>query len=116
MSNDWQKAARAYQTAASHRTLREQEADVFRRANAALKVARNGSVVDQSRALADNRRLWLTVHQLLVDPANELPDALRSSIIAVGRTVRREMDKAAPDYEFLIEVNENIATGLSRAA
>jgi flagellar biosynthesis activator protein FlaF len=116
MSNAWQNAANAYQAAASRRGLREQEADVFRRANAALKVARVGSVVDQSRALADNRRLWLTVHQVLVDPENALPEPLRASMIAVGRTVRREMDKPVPDYGFLIEVNENIAAGLSSSA
>ena len=116
MTRAWQNAANAYGAAASRRSLREQEADVFRRANVALKVARDGSVTEQARALADNRRLWLTVHQLLIDPANALPESLRASVIAIGRTVRREMDKPKPDYEFLIEVNENIAAGLSHAA
>ena len=113
MSTTWQNATSAYRAAASHRSLRAQEADVFRRANAALKLARNGSTMDKARAIADNRRLWLTVHSLLIDPANALPDGLRASIISVGRAVRREMEKPAPDFEFLIEVNENIAAGLA---
>jgi len=113
MNNAWQNAATAYRAAASHRSPRAQEADVFRRANAALKGARDGDATDKARAISDNRRLWLAVHSVLIDPANALPEALRASIISVGRTVRREMEKPAPDFAFLIEVNENIAVGLA---
>jgi flagellar biosynthesis regulator FlaF len=107
------QATRAYAAAATHRSQREQEADVFRRATGALKAARNGNALQQIRALADNRRLWMTVHDLMRDPDNTLASGLRAAIISVGLTVQREMDLDSPNFAFLIEINENFATGLS---
>ena len=65
------------------------------------------------RALADNRRLWMTVHDLMRDPDNSLPAQLRASIVSVGLAVQREMDRDSPDFDFLIAINENFAAGLS---
>jgi flagellar biosynthesis regulator FlaF len=107
------QAVRAYESAATHRSAREQEADVFRRAIGALKAARDGNAIQQVRALADNRRLWMTVHDLMLDPSNGLPANLRGAIISVGLTVQREMDNDSPDFSFLLEVNESFAAGLS---
>ncbi len=107
------RAARAYQASADNRSLRAQEADVFMRANGALRSALAGSDLDRVRALADNRRLWLTVVGVVMDPDNKLPAPLRASIVSVGRSVQREMDASAPDLDFLIAVNENIVSGLS---
>jgi len=107
------EAMRAYEAAAMHRSQREQEADVFRRAIGALKAAREGNAIQRVRALADNRRLWMTVHDLMRDPDSGLPPELRASIISVGLTVQREMDRDQPDFGFLIAVNENFAAGLS---
>jgi flagellar biosynthesis regulator FlaF len=107
------QAARAYEAASVHRSPREQEADIFRRAIGALKAARDAGPVQRVRALADNRRLWMAVGDLMRDPANALPITLRASIISVGLAVEREMDREQPDFAFLIEVNENIAAGLS---
>ena len=106
------QAARAYEAAATHRSQRQQEADVFRRAIGALKAARNGDAIRRVRALADNRRLWMVLADLLRDPENALPVALRASILSVGLAVQREMDRDAPDFGFLIAVNENLAAGL----
>ena len=111
--NAMMKAARAYQASADNRTVRAQEADVFHRANGALRAAQSGSHTDQVRAIADNRRLWLTVVGLMQDPENQLPSVIRASIVSVGRSVQREMDTPSPDFGFLISVNENIAAGLS---
>lgn len=107
------QAARAYEAASVHRSPREQEADIFRRAIGALRAARDAGPVQRVRALADNRRLWMAVGDLMRDPANALPITLRASIISVGMAVEREMDREQPDFAFLIEVNENIAAGLS---
>jgi flagellar protein FlaF len=107
------QAARAYETAATHRSQRQQEADVFRRAIGALKVARDAGPLPRIQAIADNRRLWLTVADLMRDPMNSLPQDLRASIVSVGLAVQREMDSNSPDFDFLIAVNENIAAGLS---
>lgn len=107
------QAARAYQTSASFRGMREQEADVFRRANGAIMAAKDGGAIARVRALADNRRLWSMVISLLTDPENALPESLRASIISVGRAVQREMDRETPDLDFLISINENLAAGLS---
>ena len=106
-------AARAYQASADSRSLRAQEADVFMRANGALRTARGGTEIDRVRALADTRRLWLTVVGVVMAPDNRLPAPLRASIVSVGRSVQREMDAASPDLDFLIAVNENLVAGLT---
>ena len=72
--------------------------------------------MDRVRALADNRRLWLTLSALMKDPENPLPPVLRAGIISVGLAVEREMDKGSPDMSFLISINENITAGLAREA
>jgi flagellar protein FlaF len=107
------QATRAYTASAAHRSLREQEADVFRRANSALRGGAGSGPLGRVRALADNNRLWTTVLDLLRDPENPMPEALRANIISVGLTVQREMQETSPNFEFLISINENIAAGLS---
>jgi flagellar protein FlaF len=108
------QAIRAYASAAEHRSLREQEADVFRGVTAALRRARESDKrIARVRALADNDRLWITIIGLVSDPTNALPDSLRASIISVGLTVQREMQRESPNFDFLIAVNENLAAGLS---
>lgn len=116
MQNGMEHAMRAYAASSAHRSPREQEADVFRRAVTALRVGRVGNPVLQVRALADNARLWTTVIDLMRDPANGLPADLRASIVSVGMAVQREMQRDAPDFDFLIGVNEDIAAGLSGQA
>jgi flagellar biosynthesis regulator FlaF len=53
------------------------------------------------------------VADLMRDPDNALPEALRASIISVARCVQREMDGDTPDFDFLITINENFAAGLA---
>jgi len=107
------RAIQAYRTASRYRSQRDQEADVFHHAIAALKGAKDAAAIRKVRALADNRRLWMMVSDLLRDPANALPEPLKASILSVGMTVQREMDQDMPDFDFLISINENIAAGLS---
>lgn len=107
------QAALAYKAASVHRSQRAQEADVFRRATGALKAGQNASPVARVRALADNRRLWAAVQDLMRDPANPLPETLRAQILSVSLTVHREMDREKPDVDFLISINEHMAAGLS---
>lgn len=106
-------AARAYDAAANHRSQRAQEADVFLRVTGALKSAREAGSLQRIHAIADNRRLWITVTDLMRDPLNSLPQELRAGIVSVGLAVQREMDRGSPDFDFLIAINENIAAGLS---
>jgi flagellar biosynthesis activator protein FlaF len=106
-------AINAYQAASGHRSQREQEAEVFLMANRGLRSARDGAPLQRVQALADNRRLWLAVTDLMRDPLNALPQDLRASILAVGMTVRREMDQDPPDLDFLIEINDQLAGGLT---
>lgn len=113
MQNGMEMARRAYAASAAHRSPREQEAEVFRRAVAALRNGRGGNPVMQVRALADNARLWTAVIDLMRDPENALPPGLRASIVSVGLAVQREMQRDSPDFDFLIGVNEDIAAGLS---
>ena len=106
-------AARAYAVAATHRTLREQEADVFRRASAALRRAREGGETAGARAVADNDRLWTLVIDLVRDPSNSLPAPLRAAIASVGLVVQRELRGRDPDLEFIAAMNDDIARGLA---
>jgi flagellar biosynthesis regulator FlaF len=109
------QATRAYESASVFRSQREQEADVFRRVIGALRASRNAGPIARVRALADNRRLWTTVSDLMRDSGSALGQELRAAIISVGITVQREMDLDQPDFDFLISINENIAAGLSGA-
>lgn len=111
MQNSMRNATQAYAASTSRRSPRAQEADVFRYANAMLRRAESEAA--QARALADNRRLWTTVIDLMKDPSNALPMELRASIVSVGLSVQREMERSRPDLEFLIAVNEDIAAGLA---
>jgi flagellar biosynthesis regulator FlaF len=110
----FQEAARAYAASARRRSVREQEADVFRHVNGGLRRARDTAGPARVRALADMVRLWNAVIDLVRDPENQLPADLRAAIISVGIAARREAQSDDPDIEFLISINENIAAGLSR--
>ena len=103
----------AYRATAGRRTQKEQDADVFRRANAALRQAVGADEIVQIRALADNSTLWTAVIDLLRDQDNPLPPALKGSMISVGLTVQREMRAPKPDFAFLIGINDQIAAGLA---
>jgi len=107
-------AIRAYGATRAAMDPRLQEADVFRRVTGSLRAAASGTEGDMRRvrAIADNRRLWLAVESALGHPANALPERLRADLISLGRAVRREMDEPAPDFGFLIDVNEQVAAGL----
>ncbi len=106
------QASRAYRAAASHRSLREQEAEVFRLVNARLRTARDKDVLTRVKAICDNRRLWGAVMDLARDPTNALPAPLKASLVSVALAVRREMDAGDPDLDMLISINEAIAAGL----
>ncbi len=106
-------ATRAYAAASANRTARQQEADVFRHVIAKLQAARLAEPIVRVRALADNRRLWSIVSDLLRDDTNSLPPETRAGIVSIGRTVHREMETDEPNFDFLIAINKNIADGLS---
>jgi flagellar biosynthesis regulator FlaF len=105
-------AVNAYQASSAHRDPRDQEAEVFQWANGSLRAARDANPIARVRAVADNRRLWTAVIDLVRNPSNVLPDELRASIASVGIAVQREMDRDAPDFDFLININDSFALGL----
>jgi flagellar biosynthesis regulator FlaF len=106
-------ASRAYANASVNRTTREQEADIFRLVIARLQAARLAGPTARVRALADNRRLWTMVSDLVRDAGNPLPPETRAGIMSIGLTVQREMDADEPNFDFLIAINKNMADGLS---
>ena len=106
-------ASRRYGTTQQTRSLREQEADVFRRVNYGLKAALNADAVDQARAIADNRRLWMALEAVVIHPANQLPEALKGSILNLISTVQKKMDLKTRDIPFLITMNEQMIAELS---
>lgn len=107
------RAFRAYASANAQRSPREQEADLFRLVSRRLRTARDGDELDRVRALADNARLWMATSGSLQDPANRLPPETRAGIVSIGHAVGRAMASANPDFNFLISVNDTMASGLS---
>ena len=105
-------ARRAYQMTRQVMDPREQEADVFRRVTGALKAALEQEGIARARAVADNRRLWIALDASLRHPANQLPQQTKLTMLQVGRAVLREMENTSPDLPFLIEINEQMASGL----
>lgn len=106
-------AARAYATAAVNKTTRQQEADVFRLVIARLQAARTAGPMARVRALADNRRLWMAISDLVRDDRNPLPIETRKGLLSLGKCVQHEMDSDEPNFDFLITINRNMAEGLS---
>jgi flagellar biosynthesis regulator FlaF len=106
------QARQAYETASRSRSQRDQEADVFRHVNAALRRAGSAGDLARIRALSDNRRLWLAMNNLMRDPENPLPDETKAGIASIALSVDRELDQESPDFEFLIAMNENIVAAL----
>lgn len=107
------QATLAYRQAASYRGPREQEADVFRHVNFGLRRALTAGRIERGRALADNRKLWIALADLMADPANALPPETRAGLISLSLSVRREMERETPDIPFLIGINETIIAGLT---
>ncbi len=109
------RAFRAYASASRQRSPREQEAELFRTISSRLRNARDGGEVDRARALADNARLWIAASGFLQDPANQLPAETRAGIVSISHAVGRAMASGEPDFDFLISVNDTMASGLSGA-
>ena len=109
------RAFRAYANASRQRTPREQEAELFRSISSRLRNAKDGAEMDRTRALADNARLWIAASGFLQDPANQLPPATRAGIVSISHAVGRAMASGDPDFDFLISVNDTMASGLSGA-
>lgn len=116
MTSAYAAAARAYQAASESRSAREQEADLFRQAISALRSSRTSTPMARARAVADNKRLWSLVNILMRDETNQLPLALRAQIVSLSIAVQRELDQDEPDFDFIININEHIAEGLSEQA
>lgn len=106
-------ARRAYQATRQAMNPREQEADVFRRVTGALKAGLEHDGIARARAIADNRRLWIALEASVRHPANQLPQQTKLAILGLGRAVLKEMENTKPDLAFLIEMNEQLAAGLS---
>jgi len=105
-------ARRAYQMTRQALDPREQEADVFRRVTGALRASLEQEGIARARAVADNRRLWIALEASIRHPANQLPQETKVTLLQLGRTVMREMEGDTPDLAFLIEINEQLASGL----
>lgn len=90
------------------------EAQVFRRVLYQLELAEQGSELQQSKALADLRVLWLTVSGLVNDVDNPLPRMLQENLQQLAQAVLSELDLPAveQDRPWLIKLTTQIAEGL----
>lgn len=90
------------------------EAQVFRRVLYQLDIAAQDSELEQAKALADLRLLWLTVLGLVTDPDNHLSLSLQQSLEQLAYAVIAELDLAAAEQDraWLVQVTSQIAEGL----
>ncbi|KKK99967.1 hypothetical protein EIK76_11160 [Rheinheimera mesophila] len=90
------------------------EAQVFRRVLYQLETAAQTSELEQAKALADLRLLWVTVLGLVMDPDNHLSLALQKALEQLAHRVIAELDLplAEQDRSWLIQVTSHIAEGL----
>lgn len=90
------------------------EAQVFRRVLYQLDSSSQGSAVDQIKALADLRVLWLTVLGLVTDADSPLPFPLQNNLQQLAQAVLAHLDLplAEQDRPWLVQVTTQIAEGL----
>jgi flagellar biosynthesis regulator FlaF len=90
------------------------EAQVFRRVLYQLEIAAQDSELEQAKALADLRLLWLTVLGLVTDPDNHLSLSLQQSLEQLAHAVIAELDLATAEQDraWLVQVTSQIAEGL----
>lgn len=90
------------------------EAQVFRRVLYQLEMTSEASELEQSKALADLRVLWLTVLGLVTDSDNHLSLALQKNLEQLAHAVIAELDlpAAEQDRPWLVQVTSQIAEGL----
>jgi flagellar biosynthesis regulator FlaF len=90
------------------------EAQVFRRVLYQLETATQISGLEQAKALADLRLLWVTVLGLVTDPDNHLSLSVQKSLEQLSQAVLAELDLPAAEQNksWLIEVTTQIAEGL----
>jgi flagellar biosynthesis regulator FlaF len=88
------------------------EAQVFRRV--LYQLQQDGSALEQTKALADLRLVWLTVLGLVMDADNQLPLALQTNLQQLAVAVIDELDLPAADQDrqWLLQVTTQIAEGL----
>jgi flagellar protein FlaF len=70
-------------------------------------------------ALSENQEFWAALRYDLAEPANTMPDTLKASLISIGLWVDRQTSSLMAGQGRLvglIEVNTNIAAGLSGQA
>ena len=109
--NPYAKAVQATETAS------EREYRLLARANRMLEDTKETqSIADLYRAVLFNRQVWNTFLIDLTDERNQLPTALKGSLISIGIWVEKFSDQVCDGDEpvdDLIEVNRSIMEGLA---
>lgn len=92
------------------------EARILRQVNYALRRSNETQdKIELARAVMQNHMIWQTFLWLVLDETNTLPIDLRRSLAIVAKSVLKEIDDNPIDkidIDFLISVNDDIATGL----
>ena len=98
---------------------RQTEYRLFARVTKAMIDAQGGTQAELIRALAWNRRLWITLEADCAQDDNKLPVTIRAGIISLALWVQRHTRmvlKGVADIEPLIVVNRSIMEGLAGPA
>lgn len=106
----------AYQQAnRNSETPRQTEYRAFAIFTRALEEAEAEGSVAVVKAVADNRRLWITLQMDLASPGNELPKELRAQLLSIAIWVDKysvDAMKGEASLEPLVKVNKQIMEGL----
>lgn len=88
------------------------EAQVFRRV--LYQLQQSQSELEQIKALADVRVVWLTVSGLVTDPDNHLSLSLQNNLQQLSAAVLAELDLPVveQDRQWLVQVTTQVAEGL----
>lgn len=87
-------------------------AGLFGRATASLQDVSLAPACRED-AIDHNVRLWSVVLGALRDPGNALPMTTRTAMISLARTAQWELAKPAPDFGFLIAINDAVVASLA---
>lgn len=100
---------------------RQLEREVFQRITARLKstnLDEPGGMAARAKALCENRQLWTTLAIDLATEGNVCPPEVKASLLSLAAFVETTTARALAgdaSIDILVEINENIARGLSGA-
>ncbi|MEJ1117753.1 flagellar biosynthesis regulator FlaF [Phyllobacterium sp. CCNWLW109] len=99
-------------------SAKERERSLFDQSIMMLEAARDedGYSFKGIEAVQFTSRLWMIVMEDLGDPANQLPQELRASLISIGIFILKELEairqERSVNYDSIIDITKTIRDGI----